>query len=353
MGSDEVNSIADTPEAGQVAECIRTSYFNMTGRYDLPEHNQLFQLTPSNDPTKPVLMFRPDGVNRIEMLKYYDSNILDGTNFQQDQFGAFSHDLNVDIVSSQSWTTSSTTSNTISQGTKTFTVSANLPTFTGQSVTVFNQGINQMFGTVVSYTGTTMVLDITTAIGSGTYTQWTITPSTGMSPPGYKEVKLLPLEHFIHMMSTFDPASPDVGSFDLTLSENDTGSPASFLFYYKRDKQPQYWTIISDYYIIFDSYDITQDSTLQASKTMAHGWVIPSFLMEDNFTPNLDDQQFPLLLNEAKSLAFLELKQMPHPKAEKEVMRQLSSLQKFKFTAHRPSPIEDLPSFGRSHTRIW
>src|SRR6266446_8280038 len=95
LNSDEVNSIGDTTESLQVAECIRTSYLNMLGRYDLPEHNQLFQLTPSDDPFKPTLMYRPEGINRIEWLKYFDSNPSDSQ--QVDQFGAFRHDLNLDL----------------------------------------------------------------------------------------------------------------------------------------------------------------------------------------------------------------------------------------------------------------
>ena len=37
-------------------------------------------------------------------------------------------------------------------------------------------------------------------------------------------------------------------------------------------------------------------------------WVLPQFIMEDTAIIDLDDAQYPLLLNESKSLAFLELK---------------------------------------------
>jgi len=77
------------------------------------------------------------------------------------------------------------------------------------------------------------------------------------------------------------------------------------------------------------------------------GWVLPRWSMTDNFIPDLDEQQFPMLLNEAKSLAFLELKQQVHPKAEQEIKRQASSIQKFKTKSVRPTPFEQLPNFGR------
>ena len=98
---------------------------------------------------------------------------------------------------------------------------------------------------------------------------------------------------------------------------------------------------------IFDGFDSTQDSTLQSSKTMCHGWVLPTFEMADDFIPQLDDKQFPLLLSEAKSLAFFELKQQPHQKAEQEIKRQISSLQKYKSESSKPTDFDQLPNYGR------
>lgn len=348
LNSDEVNSIGDTTESLQVAECIRTSYLNMLGRYDLPEHNQIFQLTASTDSTKPVVMYRPDGINRIEWIKYYDSNPNDGGTQNTDQYGSYSHGVNTDIVVTVPWTATSTTTNTIQVGTQTFTInSSTLPIIVGQGVIVAS-GTNTMLGTVTSYIGTSLILNVTSVTGTGTYSSWTISEDNGLiSPPGYTDVTLLELHKFIDMTNGFNTSESDVSTYSLTVINDATNEPNSFTFNYKTDRQPLYFTILSNYYILFDSYDNSQDNTLQASKSLAFGWVMPSFSMEDNFTPNLDEQQFPLLLNEAKSLAFLELKQTVHQKAEHEVMRQLSSLQKFKALANRPTPFEQLPSFGR------
>ena len=347
MDSDQVNSINDTAEALQVAECVRTSYNNMLGRYDLPEHNEFFQLTASGDNTQPTLMYRPDGVQRLEWIKYFDSNPNDGPTFQSSQFGAYRHDLNTDLQSS-SWSTTSATTNTIALGLQTFTVvSSTLPTFVNQGIAA-SSGANTMMGTVVSYSGTTLVMNVTNTIGSGTYSSWTIISDTGAAaPPGYLEISILTPEDFFGMINQFNPSASNVGSYNITISENFTGSPSTFTFYYKNDKQPHYCCVIGNYYIFFDSYDQTQDTTLQSSKTLVYGWVVPAFQMVDNYVPVLDDQQFPMLLNEAKSLAFLELKQTQHPKAEQEVLRQLVSLQKFKAIGNRPAPFHYLPDFGR------
>jgi hypothetical protein len=267
LNSDEVNSIGDTAEAKQVAECIKTSYLNMQGRYDLPEHNQLLQLVPSEDITSPVVMYRPDSVNRIEWIKYYNSAIS-GTTTPS----SFIHDLNLDL---------------------------------------------------------------------------TTTTTTTPFPPGYTDVKILDIKDFLDYVNNFNPNENDVDTFSLTVNINSNNEPNVFNFQYKNDKVPQYCCIVQNYYFIFDSFDSSVDSTLQGSKTLCLGWVVPKFEMVDTFIPNLDEAQVPMLLNEAKSLAFLELKNRPHQKAEQEVLRQLSSLSKFKALANRPTPFEQLKHFGR------
>lgn len=264
LGSDEVNSISDTTESLQVAEIIRTTYFNIIHRVGLPNHTQLIQLDPSLDPTKPVLMYVPSGIGRINWLKYFDSNILNDAN-------GYDHDINVDIIPSDN--------------------------------------------------------------------------PDSPPPPGYEYVTILPITQFIEMTNSFNPTNDDVESFNF--EDNSNGFNSSYTFYYKNSKQPQFCTILSNYYVIFDGYDNTQDSTLQSSKTMALGDVIPAFTMADSFVPNLGEEQFPLLLNEAKSLAFFELKQSLHPKAEQEAKRGWSSVQRNKAVIDRPTYFDALPDFGR------
>ena len=75
---------------------------------------------------------------------------------------------------SDRYKTTSTTSNTIGNGSKTFTVAANLSYIPLQEVLVVFDSSNHMHGTVTSYSGTTLVVDIKNHTGSGTYTSWTI-----------------------------------------------------------------------------------------------------------------------------------------------------------------------------------
>lgn len=265
LGSDEVNSVSDSTESLQVLDILKTTYFNIISRADLPEHSQLIQLDPSLDSTIPVLMYIPEGVNKLEWLKYFNNN-----NTSTDT-STYIHDLNVDITS---------------------------------------------FGNSV------------------------------IAPSGYNYVSIIPIQQFIDMTNSFNPANSNVQSFTFTDTKNNI--PGVYTFYYKDNKQPQYCTILSDYYVIFDGYDASVDNTLQSSKTMAYGEISPQWSNADSFIPNIDETQVPLLLNEAKSLAYFELKQSIHTKAEQEAKRQWSSVQKDKSIIDRPTYFNQLPNFGRS-----
>lgn len=347
MGSDEVNSISDTTESLQVAEIIRQTYFNMMSKYNLPENNQLIQLTGSGEVGQPVLMFVPGGISRISWVKYFNTNPSSGQTV--DQFGSYSHAVNTDIIPSDpAWTTTSTTSNAIGIGVKTFTVGAGLTIDADDMfVASSSNGANAIYGNVVSYVGTTLVVNSTSFVGSGTYTSWNIYENIGQFGPGYKDVKLISFESFLEMTQRLNPTDDNVESFTLSFNNQASGDLNSFTFYYRSDLQPQYCAVLSDYYVIFDSYDATQDSTLQGAKTMCLGWVLPTFELTDTFVPALNDGIFPLLLNEAKSLAFIELKQVTHAKAEQEVKRQISALQKFKAVVKRPTDFDQLANYGR------
>lgn len=263
MSSDEVNSISDTVESLQVATILKQKYFDIINRLDLPVHQQLIQLEPSIDITKPVLMTLPAGVSDIRWIKYFDSNPLDGNTADD-----FSHDLNVDLTS---------------------------------------------------------------------------LTDPGSQPPGYLYINILPNDAFLNYINAFSPADTDVFSYTFT----DDARMGNFTFYYKNNSQPTYCSIFSNKYILFDSYDSAIDSTLQGSKTMVSAQLIPTWSMVDEFIPDLDEDQFQLLVNEAKALAYYELKQQGHPLAMQEAKRGWSTIQKKKAVINRPTYFDELPGFGR------
>jgi hypothetical protein len=75
---------------------------------------------------------------------------------------------------SDRYKTTSTTSNSVINGIKTFTVDANLSYIPLQEILVVHNPTNHMHGEVVSYSGTTLVVDIKNHTGGGTYTSWVI-----------------------------------------------------------------------------------------------------------------------------------------------------------------------------------
>lgn len=347
LQSDEVNSISDSPESLAVANIIQQKYYDIASRGDLPEHTQLFQLNPSGDPTKPVQMFVPAHSVKIHWLKYFDTSI--GDSQQVDQFGSYQHDLNLDIVPTTSWNSTSTTSNSIGLGTKTFTLASNtLPIATGSGVMAVS-GTNNMFGTVISYIGFVLTMNVVSTGGSGTFNSWVLFNSNNNAVAGYKYIRILDVERFLDMVNRLDPTETDVQSYTFTDSGN-----FNFNFYYRTNRQPKYCCIISNNFILFDSFDSTQENTLQASKTLAYGQIVPPFSLSDNFTPDIDDQDFSLLISEATSQAFFELRQQPNPAAERELKRQWSAVQRNKAVVNRPTPFDEFPNFGRlSGSNLW
>jgi hypothetical protein len=72
--------------------------------------------------------------------------------------------------------TTSTTSNTVSNGNKTFTVGTGLSYTPTQDITIVYNAANHMHGTVTTYNSTTgvLVVDVSNHTGAGTYTAWTV-----------------------------------------------------------------------------------------------------------------------------------------------------------------------------------
>lgn len=349
MSSDEVNSIGDTVESMQVAQIIQNKYYDIVARGDLELDEQLFQLTPSDSLLTPTLMYMPTGISRISWLQYYDTNPEDNTT-QTSQFGSYSHDLNVDVISTVQWTTISTSTVSIPTtlpSTVTFTLSTAVPASTGQQVTATN-GSNYINGTVAQYVGNTLVVNVVNWAGTGTHNSWIINSVNSFNlPPGYRYVTILGNDEFLDMVNKFDLTQVNVQPYMFKQGGN------VFNARYMNDRQPSWATVISNSFVLFDSIDTTQDSTLQASKTMLKGQVVVPFQLSDSFIPPLNDQMFPLLLNESKALAFFELKQMPHALADRELKRQWTVTQKMKSIANRPSYFDQLPNYGRFAVGPW
>ena len=211
MDSDEVNSINDSVESLQVAQIIKTTYYNIIDGRDYDFLYELFQLDASGTSSRPTHMKLPENIIDLKYIKYNCKTLTD-------------------------------------------------------------------------------------------------------TKDKYLKIKYLMPEDFMEVVDSRDSSKSNV-----TVVTDPTGISINVM----NDKAPEYFTSFDDENLVFDSYDSEVDTTLQNNKTQCHGKRSVAFTLLDSFTPDLPVQMFSYLLAEAKSTAFVTLKQMPNAKAE-----QISNSQK-------------------------
>lgn len=133
----------------------------------------------------------------------------------------------------------------------------------------------------------------------------------------YREVKYMEPDVFLRRVAAHNENTPHT---QLVIDYG--GTPLNII----NNKAPSYWTTFDDQYIVCDSYDKEVDDALKASKTQLHVTLFPSFTVADNYIPELPIEAFSALFNAAKSVAFVELKQMANQKAEQEAVRQRTTM---------------------------
>ena len=151
----------------------------------------------------------------------------------------------------------------------------------------------------------------------------------------YEEIEYLQPDHFLHKTNLRNNDDSD------TVAITDTGGIEILI---KNDVPPKYYTSFDDEYLVFDSYDSTVDTTLQESKVQAMAYVMPDWTSEDTFIPDLPENAFTALVEEAKSRASFRLKQVADQKAEEEAGRQNRWLAR---KARRVAGGIQYPNYGR------
>jgi hypothetical protein len=152
----------------------------------------------------------------------------------------------------------------------------------------------------------------------------------------------LTVHEFLYRMHGLDEGdTTNVGTFSYTVGTD------SMKFFYNKPFAPQYYTVLDDVTIAFDSIDTGVDTYLTAAKTLAYGQQDPTFTFSNAFTPDLDSTQFSLLINEAKALAWAELKQAQHAKAEVTARRGWVTMQRKQERVKGPTFFDGLPNYGR------
>lgn len=82
LGSDQVNTIGDTPEAEQIAQMAEDSYYDILNQHEWPWLKQLTTLQSVADGDLPTYLLIPNEVVRVDQFKYYytdetDANVGD------------------------------------------------------------------------------------------------------------------------------------------------------------------------------------------------------------------------------------------------------------------------------------
>lgn len=166
----------------------------------------------------------------------------------------------------------------------------------------------------------------------------------GETASNVADVKYQEPELFFQHMYNLDADADNVLS-SVLLSGSD-----SIPLFSLDDKAPDFWTSLDDATVIFDSYDAEVDTTLQKTKTVCYGQKTAAWTQSDGFTPDLDAEQFSLLANKAKALAWAELKQADHRLALKESRDQMIHSQRSKLAIPHNDTfgyLKNLPNYGR------
>tara|TARA_B110000503_G_C7084765_1_gene386776 strand:+ start:312 stop:1052 length:741 start_codon:yes stop_codon:yes gene_type:complete len=111
------------------------------------------------------------------------------------------------------------------------------------------------------------------------------------------------------------------------------------------NRYPRYFTTFDDEYIIFDSFDNTEGSTLITGRIRVLASVAPSFTRTDpTFTPDLDAEAFPYFLAESKNQVFSLLKGGVDATIALTARRHKSYIQNDK---HKYNPTRRISKYGR------
>lgn len=172
------------------------------------------------------------------------------------------------------------------------------------------------------------------------------TIADGETAPNWKRLTFLPVDEFLRQQYALSLDDDNVEEMTVL------SGTATISFLYRTDKAPQYYTTFDDSTIIFDSHDIVVDTTLQGTKTQCYGKLDQTFTLSDSFVPFVDRDMSTLLLNEAKILAFAELKQISHDVARQWANRGWVKSQKSARGINQDrNELDRAPNYGRKSWR--
>lgn len=142
----------------------------------------------------------------------------------------------------------------------------------------------------------------------------TSTPTTMKMPDGWNKVKWL--KYNKKEVEYVDPTEFKHLIDTRTVTPNVVDANGYII-----NSDPAYWTSFDDVFVVFDGYNAAVESTLVAVKSTAYVSLAATWTHSDTFIPNIPDKFFPTLLAEAKSQAFVNLKQQSNAREERKAQR--------------------------------
>lgn len=123
-----------------------------------------------------------------------------------------------------------------------------------------------------------------------------------------------------------------------------TALPNGIEFPVRNNTAPTYFTMFENSYIVTDSFDKVDGSTLHASRSYLTGNIIPTFYTDDAFVPDLEPGMFTTYLAMVKRASFLYLRREASPHDERVAIAGLGRLMQDKQKLYR---LENKISYGR------
>lgn len=110
------------------------------------------------------------------------------------------------------------------------------------------------------------------------------------------------------------------------------------------DQPPSFFTSFDDNVLVFDSWDLSLENTLQESKTQVLAYILPTLALQDTAVPSLPLDSFRMLIEEATSRAQWKTREFQDVKSEQEANKQRRTLSRKNWRVNRQ---QRYPNYGR------
>lgn len=115
-------------------------------------------------------------------------------------------------------------------------------------------------------------------------------------PPKFDYVTYMSQERFLELVHARSSAASNTQAMILDSGHN---------IYILNDQSPTNWTVMDGYdNIVFDSYDALIETNLQTNRSLAYGDIKPTLSLADGSIPDLSDELFSTLKNDARAFYF-------------------------------------------------